>query len=342
MSTSGGMRPPLEQRKEFRDLNRLAHPAPQGDTGSMADSATSYQMTPAEAQLPTPDTFGHGMFDSTFHIWLLTKIESTTAPFSSPTRDDTRESFDDLIFMDFLRDGITPGPLPFGLSSNEVDDFLSFPADVLDFGVDKTFTIPNINDQNSFSSVERPSTIPFLKQNAEETNPNTSGYTTPIIDSNVNIGIGAQAFKESVWLWTPAKEDNFAEQLNLSLVDEAVTPERQHCIDIAALHEEVTDTTRGLILVMVLKACNPVIYPQIVSHFPTTDLLSSLIHNFMSFHLQSEFSWLHIPTIQINNEKPEFLASMACAGAAISRAPEIRKLGLAIQEACRDGVEKLV
>lgn len=215
----------------------------------------------------------------------------------------------------------------------------AFPGDILDFGVDFVFGSPNIFDselQLPFSDQQYP---PTGNVNNTELNVSRSGIATPGLKGKLNIVASAQAFKESLWLWTPEKGDHGAlEQSNLSLPWNSMSTDERNLSDPPPVSQRVNRVARGKVLAMVLRTCESAIYSHVVSNFPSAELLTKLIHNFITFHSRSELPFIHLGTIDVDKERPEFLSSMIAYGAAISQEPEIRKLGYAMQEAVRIAV----
>jgi hypothetical protein len=247
---------------------------------------------------------------------------------------DPMITFDDLPLVDFLRDVMVPTAAHGSMRQNGSDGFQPFPRDVLDFNIDPFLELTNThNMQYMFTNEQQSITNPALRLEGEDQSGNRSGFTTPGVRRSISLG--TQAFKESIWLWTPAQDDHgFAEQLNLSLPYESIVSETEG-MDAAYPREQLLQAARDRILAMVLSTCDAAIFPRVVTCFPSAELLTNLFHNFMSFHLRQEVSWIHPATLNINGESPEFLAGIICSGATISRVPELRKLGFAIQEAVR-------
>lgn len=229
------------------------------------------------------------------------------------------------------------------LSSNNqtvsFDDLFNddlFARNDLDFGIDFAFGSPLSVDKAlqpvaSEHVVVAPAALMDANFNAEK-----SGFATPGLRSKLNITASAQAFKESLWLWTPAKDDHGAnEQRNLSLPWDITSADRREVSELPPVHQRIDSATRGTVLAMVLRTCDPDVYSHVVSNFPSTDLLTQLIHNFINFQSRSELPWIHLPTIEVAKERAEFLGGMIAYGAALSPKPDIRKLGFAMQEAIR-------
>src|ERR1700753_2476508 len=92
-----------------------------------------------------------------------------------------------------------------------IQDFLNdeaFPRDVLDFGVDLTFSTPSVFDVE-FQMPFGQQPLPFEPAHKDfDPEAPRSGFATPGLRNKFNINASTQAFKESFWLWTPAKEDH--------------------------------------------------------------------------------------------------------------------------------------
>ena len=223
--------------------------------------------------------------------------------------------------------------------SGLIQDFFNddtFPRDVLDFGVDLTFSTPSVfNAEFLMPFGQQP--LPFALEDKDfDSEALRSGFVTPGLRSKFNINASTQAFKESLWFWTPAKEDHGGrDQHNLSLPWNSVTTDEQELNEPPPNCERINNTIRGQVLAMVLRTCEPAMYPHVVSNFPGTDLLTRLIHNFINFHARTDLPWIHLATVELSKESPEFLGGMVAYGAAVSTEPELRKLGFAIQEAVR-------
>ena len=262
-------------------------------------------------------------------------IESAAMALAAPPHEsNSMTTFDDLSLSDFLRDVMTPTPLQRSTRNVGPDGLQLFPRDVLDFNIDASFDFGNPYDlPNLFSNDQQNFALPAVRFEGDDHSGNRSGYTTPGVRRSISLG--AQAFKESIWLWTPAKEDHgFAEQHNLSLPYDTVSPESAG-IDATFPVEQLSRAARDGVLAMVLSTCEASLYPRVVSCFPSAELLTDLLHSFMSFHVRQEISWIHPATLKINEEGPEFIGSLICSGAVLSRVLELRTLGFAIQEALR-------
>lgn len=211
----------------------------------------------------------------------------------------------------------------------------TFPRDVLDFTIDSFVDIPNAQPLPGFFQSDQVQDSGYLMPDGDRFAGAKSGYVTPAAVPG-SITLGQVAFQDSMWLWTPAMGDHgAAEQLNLSLSYDDATLEAQQATESPPLAEELTLATRDRILAMVLSTCEADTYGHVVSCFPSAKFLTNLLNNFVTHHVRQDATWIHSPTLRINEESPEFLGAMISFGASVSRVPEVRKLGFALQEAVR-------
>ncbi len=241
--------------------------------------------------------------------------------------------FNDMVSLDFLPLVATNHPTSF-------DDLLNeeiFARDDPSFGVEFAFNSPmNVGAPLQPQSIGGQAILASAAMMEPDLTRNRSGIITPGLRNKLNITASAQAFKESLWLWTPAKDDHgYNEQRNLSLPWNSTSSGQVDVPHTPPAHQRMTNSARGLVLAMVLRTCEPNIYPHVVSNFPSTQLMTHLIHDYLSFQSKSEFPYIHIPTVEIAKERAEFLAILIAYGAALSPKPELRKLGFAMQEAQR-------
>lgn len=261
---------------------------------------------------------------------------------SSPRQDGSSiMGLDDLSLSEFLRDIMIPG----NTTHFQEPPISTVPQpyasrDVFDFGIDTSLDfndvdidwITNLNSQAPLSSFHLPHDY--------RDQPLHPGQQTPNMSNSFNLG--AKAFQNSLWRWAPARRDNAYEaqehlllpendaaQLDLNLLAEA--PEK--CLE---------HTSRDHILAMLLGTCNPANISLVVSSFPSTQVLSSLMHFHFKKQATTTDSWLHFPSFSPNNQRPELNAIVIAAGAVASSIPTVRKLGYAIQEAVRLAIPKAV
>lgn len=93
---------------------------------------------------------------------------------------------------------------------------------------------------------------------------------------------------------------------------------------------------------MVVKCCRPENSSRAASSFPSVKLLDTLLQYYLTSPVASAASFLHLATFDPNTRRPELVAIMAAAGAALTSDPALTKLGYAIQECVRVAVIRLV
>lgn len=240
---------------------------------------------------------------------------------------------EDLISLDFL---------PLGMNDHTVsfDDLLNdelFMNQGLSFGVEFAFNSPSNIDPLLMSQHRGPQNpLSSAVVNDFEPGTNRSGVVTPGLRNKLNIAASAQAFKESFWRWTPAKDDHgTSEQRHLSFAWDGNIPGLLRGRGAPPAHQRINDPARGAVLAMILRTCEPDIYQHVLSNFPSSEILTQLIHDFLAFQSKAEFPFIHLSTVDVANERSEFLAILIAYGAALSPKPEVRKLGFALQEAQR-------
>lgn len=258
---------------------------------------------------------------------------------------DPLTTFDNSSLADFLRDIMMPLSPGVDVRNFAVEQALEdfSPRDVLNFGIGGNLDLPSFDPKSPIPNLDflAPAPILQIRQETYQQN-NGSGTRTPVATSSINLG--AQAFRESLWQWTPAQQDHgYAEQLNMSLPSEDMNIAKIYmAADTRALEVQLDQNTRDSILAMVLSTCEPNIFSKIVSSFPSIELLTSLLHSFLCFHASQTDFWIHASSFQPQKSRTELVSAMIAMGAVLSGIPVIRKLGFAIQEALRLAVPKLV
>ncbi len=248
--------------------------------------------------------------------------------------------FDDSSLADFLRDIMQTSP---GVGDPTQ---VWTPRDVLNFGVDTfnfsgiDFDLPSLPVPGQLANYQADKPGLYTNPTGDLQGP-ASGTRTPDVRNSINLG--TQAFKKSLWQWTPAQQDHgYAEQLNLSLPYQNIdSPEIRLAADVHLVDQRLEQSSRDKILAMILSTCEPAIFGRVVSSFPSAELLDNLMHQFFSYQLSQTNSWIHLPTCRPNEQMPELIAAIVAAGAVLSTVPVVRKLGFAIQESVRLGIPKI-
>ena len=282
---------------------------------SMMDGSQHWAPIP---QLPTPVTFDD--------------IQVANQP--SVEASASNIDFDDSYLADFLKDVMNPAD---PLADHAIPDNheLGFTKDFLDFNLPTSFEYLDGFDIPQFQQDVNvpPDTAP---QPRAEQSLSRSGYATPT--GRTGLGVSAQAFKESLWLWTPQQGEHAqAEHANLSIpVESFISMEREGLGQ--APFPPLGQTARDRILATVLNSCDRTMAAMIVASFPSAELLTVLVHKWIVYHKHQTDTWFHLADFDPNVESPELLLGITAFGGFLSKNPRVRKLGNALQESARAAI----
>jgi hypothetical protein len=217
------------------------------------------------------------------------------------------------------------------------------PRGVFDFGLQTNLDFNELD----FASLD------MYNQSPPPDSSSTSGpgFTSehdlgPGFGLHVEVAIGTEAFRKSVWRFLPANKDfAMSEQHNLSLPVEKQGNSPESCISVdqRATTDRLSSATRDTIFGMVMRACKPAQKNFLPPSFPSTELLDALLQYFLTAPFSTASSWLHIASLRLSKCKcPELLTAMIASGAAMAPDPALNKLGFALQEVLRISLETLV
>ncbi|KAH8683668.1 hypothetical protein BGZ61DRAFT_496026 [Ilyonectria robusta] len=155
--------------------------------------------------------------------------------------------------------------------------------------------------------------------------------------------LSTEAFETLYWRFRPNKKDcQGSEERYLSMPSNGHTsPESRVHLEKRVTCSELGMAARDKILAMVVKCCRPENSFRAASSFPSVKLLDTLLQYYLTSPVASAASFLHLATFDPNTRRPELVAIMAAAGAALTSDPALTKLGYAIQECVRVAVIRL-
>jgi hypothetical protein len=182
--------------------------------------------------------------------------------------------------------------------------------------------------------------IPDLSHRQGSTAPPTG------LDPGGPASVCSEAFRNSHWRFRPDAHDYAgAEVRDLSAMvgseDNDSTSSRVLGTDRVTA-AKLKSTTRDQIVTMIAMNCLPADIQKAVSCFPSTELLDSILQFYLTSAIANAVSFIHVPTFDPNELRPELLAAMAAAGAVLTSDPVLTKLGHAIQECVRMAIPKRV
>ena len=228
----------------------------------------------------------------------------------------------------FLRDIMDP------TTSHDISNgnTIGMLPDVLDFSIDDYFDFGSIPTDGDQLPVTQPTQTTEIKVSRTQI---TSGTMTPTVRKAVDIG--QEAFRDSMWLWTPAKEDHLRANQVFFNVPNGQSAIGAHTPD-ATIHCKLSQSSRDRILTLILCQSGRNLQRHIATCFPSPDFLSSILDTFMVHHSRHTIPWIHLTSMNLNEEDEELLLSMLCYGAAYSKHSEVQRLGFALQETARSMV----
>ncbi|KAH7002482.1 hypothetical protein EDB80DRAFT_578910 [Ilyonectria destructans] len=155
--------------------------------------------------------------------------------------------------------------------------------------------------------------------------------------------LSTEAFETLYWRFRPNKKDyQGSEERYLSMPsNDHTSPESRVHLEKRVTCSELGMAARDKILAMVVKCCRPENSFRAASSFPSVKLLDTLLQYYLTSPVASAASFLHLATFDPNTRRPELVAIMAAAGAALTSDPALTKLGYAIQECVRVAVIRL-
>ena len=162
------------------------------------------------------------------------------------------------------------------------------------------------------------------------------------------MSVGAEAYKHSTAMtaWNPGREDNHdQEQQDLILGQNfrppAYSAEFSHGRTIPK--KELSHTARDRILAMMLRITSGTASSRIIASFPSLDILRDLIHHALIHIMERQIgNFIHVPSFDMNKQRPELLGAIIAYGSITSPSPAVRKFGYALQETIRIAINQLV
>lgn len=170
------------------------------------------------------------------------------------------------------------------------------------------------------------------------TDPNLANYVSSQPEDSADMSHMRQRlvsmWAESPWRWMPdgTKDNIQAEKSNLPLSD----IHSSHLQTDKVIGDEMESSGRDKILAIVLSTIqNNAMMGRVASSFPSTQVMDSLVHVFLAWHLCQVSEFVHFGSFSMNMQCPEWLGVTAAAGAILTPLKSLRKFGYALQEAVR-------
>jgi hypothetical protein len=227
-------------------------------------------------------------------------------------------------------------------------------ADVMQDILGSTLTLPDFGD---FIEID-PNPIlddmdfSFLNSTALNTCQPSPVYLAPSLASvsspnSSAIGAGAEAYRRSLVHrgWEPGREENHELEHQNLVLPHNIQPE---CLNSSSEMTSMTKKTLSLsmrdrILAMILRTASAQAVERTVASFPPVEVLRDLIHlAFVRMRNLQAIPVIHVPSFDLNEQRPELLAALIAYGSIYSPSPSVRRFGYAIQETVRIAMNQLV
>jgi len=248
-------------------------------------------------------------------------------PIDSMITDDTASgswSNNDVLYTDFLKDMLfmpnhysaSEPEMSQGPTAHDVwDEFMASDLDLAGFN-DFAFECLRETDPvlQYRTAIDHPAEVPSPEQAAS--------------------AAGAQAFRSSVWNWTPEAHDtSYAEQTTLSRRPRVVTAKSdflQYGPNSSDHYPSFVDRQR--VVTAILPFCGKHHAARIAASFPTPDQNERAVRMFLHWQTVGTLSWFHVPTFQASSLRAELLAAIIAYGASMSPARAWQSFGVAMTD----------
>jgi hypothetical protein len=209
--------------------------------------------------------------------------------------------------------------------------------DSLNFASTNPF-VASTGDFDQQDSVDARHGVTREPLNSGQATPQKRGSTIP---SHNGISSGIIAFKDSLWQYAPTQGNHRGEdQIGMSLpLDELI--DQSYYAGCEKLCPDIRPPTRDRILTTVVEQCDTTVVRSVIASFPSTEILTISLHQFVLHHREEKDTWIHIPSFDPNQQLPEIFVCMIAAGAMCSPDPAVRRAGHAFQEATRIAILKV-
>ena len=167
------------------------------------------------------------------------------------------------------------------------------------------------------------------------------------IPTSSTPGLGAEAYRKSHVHrgWQPGREDNHDLEHQSLILPQNMQPE---CLNSSSettlmVKKPLSLSMRDRILAMILRTASAQVAERTIATFPPLEVLRDLIHlAFVRMRDLQAVSVIHVPSFDLNEQRPELLAALIAYGSINSPSPSVRKFGYAIQDVVRLAINQLV
>jgi hypothetical protein len=171
--------------------------------------------------------------------------------------------------------------------------------------------------------------------------------TSTAVSQPSTMGFGSEAFRKSDVHngWEPGTEDHHRQEYPNLILPQKVRPEDLRSSFKSSLisHECMSSLMRDRVLAMILRSSCGSATERILMSFPSLEVLNDLVQlAFVHMKEHQVIQFIHLPSLDLDDQRPEFLGSLIAYGSVYSPSQTVRKFGYALQEVVRAAVLRLV
>ncbi|KAJ5698537.1 hypothetical protein N7462_000542 [Penicillium macrosclerotiorum] len=242
------------------------------------------------------------------------KQSDITSAASKPTTDDANEN------CNFCEDSLQESRLSdfdwLPSMQSQPQESLG-PDSSFDFNLTKA-DLEFLDSLNSSTSFNRPKTASEHHSSPKELESSVISETEALHNSPLAH-------------WTPRAEDNaYMDQRYLSIPEHLDRPS-----STPITFERLSASCRDSAFAVVATLCRQRNFDRILDCFPSAKLLDRLIQKFLNQQRKELDAWIHEPTIDLKQQRPELIIALAAAGAVLSSNDALKRLGYALLEIAR-------
>lgn len=223
-----------------------------------------------------------------------------------------------------------------------------------------TFDLPSFGDyiqqdaDLNFGDLNLPMLPPDFIMTPEANSINYSSWNSttlqsqsPVTGMGMAMGMGTEAYQGSYVRrgWIPGLTDTNSEteslEFPLNVRSEVLSTIRNS--RLAMRKDDITISTRDKILAMIYSRTCKSIWSRMSTTFEMVDVLKTIAHHAL-LHMQEQqmVSFIHLPSFDLNAQRPELLGALLAYGAVNLPSPPMRKFGYGLQELVRLAVNQKV
>ncbi|CAG9975137.1 unnamed protein product [Clonostachys byssicola] len=211
---------------------------------------------------------------------------------------------------------------------------------LLDYTTKDDFGLEDVVAHN-FSALPPTPSLYFSQPSATALEDITPNVPEPDSDGR-HLTLGIEAYQQSaLGRWEPSSNDKADTDMD-SLSMLGASPHSSLYVGHLNEHPEphinkssFPASTRDQVLSMTLDICKPEKKHLVTKTFPTAEFFLQLVQRYFAHDRYEAHSFIHGPSFELGQQKPELIASIISAGAMLVDSKPLCALGLALQEVTR-------